>query len=310
LKITTETTTLGLARPIKFGTDGLTRMTIEGSGNIGIGTQAPTAKLDVAGTIKASALSIAGDSAYGTVATFSYIGNAAATHRVALGINEDASISPRQGLTIVENFMGIIKIPARLIGTGASTSTVGDVAGMLSIRKAGILSVGTTSTGYAEYLERGAGSLTHFNLGSSSIAMEWVIGLPILSNGTDSFEVRVGLEANNLTQINDGIFFRYTHSVNTGKWEAVCRASGNETSIDTGITANAGAWQALKIIVNSAGTTASFYIDGLLVASISTNLPTKTGYAFGIKKIAGTTNVNLYVNFFKLTQLYNIALTP
>ena len=79
-------------RSMLFQTASATRMTILSSGNVGIGTPTPSQKLDVNGTIATGGLSITGDSAYGTSTTFTYTGNAAATHRTALGVAKSVEI--------------------------------------------------------------------------------------------------------------------------------------------------------------------------------------------------------------------------
>lgn len=48
--------------------------------------------------------------------------------------------------------------------------------------------------------------------------------------------------------------------------------TGDATEIDTGISVSD--WHSLEVRVNAAGTQALFYIDGVLVATITTNIPT------------------------------------
>ncbi|MBA3354283.1 MAG: hypothetical protein H0U23_17970, partial [Blastocatellia bacterium] len=70
-----------------------------------------------------------------------------------------------------------------------------------------------------------------------------------------------------------GILFRYSDDINDGKFQVVVReAEGVETLVDTGIAPNIDTWYRLKISINAAGTEALFYIDGVLVAAVTTNL--------------------------------------
>lgn len=74
-----------------------------------------------------------------------------------------------------------------------------------------------------------------------------------------------------------GILFRYSDDINDGKFQVVVRAAeGVETLVDTGIAPNIDTWYRLKISVNAAGTEALFYIDGVLVAAVTTNLAVGT----------------------------------
>jgi hypothetical protein len=68
----------------------------------------------------------------------------------------------------------------------------------------------------------------------------------------------------------NGIYFR---SISGGRWFAVCRNGGVETAVDTGVTLGAlGTWQTLAIRLNLASV--DFLINGTLVATITTNIPT------------------------------------
>ena len=69
-----------------------------------------------------------------------------------------------------------------------------------------------------------------------------------------------------------GIYFRALG--NTGAlWYAVTRNNGVETATSTGVY-NVGAFRTFKIVMNGAHTSVAFYINGTLVATNTTNIPT------------------------------------
>ncbi|MFV4701614.1 hypothetical protein ACNJUI_21545, partial [Mycobacterium tuberculosis] len=82
-----------------------------------------------------------------------------------------------------------------------------------------------------------------------------------LSDGTNTYTTRLGFIDSNGGESTDGVFFRYTDGVNAGKWQAVCRSNGTETTADTGITPVADTWHLFEIDVNADGTSVSFSID-------------------------------------------------
>jgi hypothetical protein len=95
----------------------------------------------------------------------------------------------------------------------------------------------------------------------------------------------------------DGVFFRYTHSVNGGKWQAVCRSNNVETAEDTGIIVIAASQTyKLEVDVNATGTSAAFRINGTLTNTITTNIPTgagrETGFGHMVLRSVGTAAVN------------------
>ena len=128
-----------------------------------------------------------------------------------------------------------------------------------------------------------------------------------LSDGTDTYTVIVGFGDNNASAVQtDGIFFRYTHTENAGNWSCVTRTGGIETSSNSGVPPVPGTYQALRIVVND-GSSVQFYINGSLVATNNTNLPTATAYfglLSGIFKAVGTAVRILNLDWF-IAGVYN-----
>lgn len=155
------------------------------------------------------------------------------------------------------------------------------------------LAMGTVAT------NRGAISSPSFttmllNLGPSI----WIakFRIPVLSDATNTYSMRSGFIDTVSAESTDGVFFRYTHSVNSGKWQAVTRANSVETAVDTGITAAINTDYKLEVRVNATGTSADFYINGTLTNTITTNIPTgagrETGYGHMVLRSVGTATFN------------------
>ncbi len=84
----------------------------------------------------------------------------------------------------------------------------------------------------------------------------------------------------------DGVYFRYTHGTNSGKWEGVCRSNGAETARDTTSTADTS-FHTFAFEVNAAGNSCQFYVDGATAgAAVTTNIPTGTGRETGLMPCA------------------------
>lgn len=93
---------------------------------------------------------------------------------------------------------------------------------------------------------------------------------------------RVGF-ANNADPNTDavaGAYFRWSSAVNSGKFECVTRNASTETATDSTISQSGGAY--LLEIESTVSTNFKFYINGTLVATNTTNLPTVgTGIVVG-----------------------------
>lgn len=164
-----------------------------------------------------------------------------------------------------------------------------------------LMSTGSSTAG-ASALANSTYNLT-FGFGYT-LTLTWRVALKDLSDGTDTFVVRHGFTNSNNGTSTNGAYFRYTHSVNSGKWEAVTVVAGTETAEDTGITGAVDGFHLFKIVVNDDATQVDFYIDGVLTNSITTNIPNGsaevTGYSCHIEKTAGSTAKGVYADYFEL----------
>lgn len=128
--------------------------------------------------------------------------------------------------------------------------------------------------------------------------------LETLSDGTNTYTIRIGFLDNHAGVPVDGAYFRYTHGTNSGKWQAVTVSNSAETAEDTGITADITTFHIFKIVANSAASQIDFYIDGVKTNDITTNIINSasrlTGQVATIEKTAGATARALYVDYYEL----------
>lgn len=138
--------------------------------------------------------------------------------------------------------------------------------------------------------------------GGASYKVEWRVRLSALVNaGVDEYTTRVGFIDSVSTEPVDGCFFRY--STADSSWIAVCRSNNTETAtaFDTGIDVAADTWYRLQVSVNAAANEALFYIDGTLVATGTTNIPSgdprHTSFGASMIKSLGTTDAITYLDY-------------
>jgi hypothetical protein len=165
------------------------------------------------------------------------------------------------------------------------------------------LSTGTSTTGRGG-VATGANAVA---LGGGKVRFLVVAKIDTLSDGTNRYSVNLGMGTTaGSTNQGEGVTFRYSDNVNSGKWQAVCAASSVETATDTGITADTG-WHAFEAEVNAAGTSVEFFIDGASVATVTTNIGTGAMRLIpaNIVKSAGGTARTVQLDMFN----YSLELT-
>jgi len=126
------------------------------------------------------------------------------------------------------------------------------------------------------------------------------IKVSALSDVTDTYTVRFGW-FDSFGGVTDGVWMEYTDGVNSGNWIGKTSA-GASASTRNGTIGMTTGWTILEILVNAAGTSATFYVNGVAIgAALTTNIPTsasnETGFSVGIIKSLGSTARSLSVDY-------------
>lgn len=183
-------------------------------------------------------------------------------------------------------------------GAGVLVTTVGgtEAVGVLQI------STGTTSTGRAVLHTP---TTEQFLAGTGELATLVKFKVASLSTATQTYTIRIGFGDNQTgDHVDSPGYLEYTHSANGGNW-VFCTANNSSrtkqnSSVPVVATGTGSTWNYLKIITNASGTSTDFYMDGVLLGSISTNIPTASGRAsmlsIGIFKSVGTAAALIYVD--------------
>lgn len=213
-------------------------------------------------------------------AVYGHIINPSRQHYFWTDFNEN----DRSGLNVAANTGG---------GTGqivtndstAGANTTENVIGCLGL----ITGTGTT----ARLSTYGAGV---FVVGNNKIKTGWRCALDVLSAANPTYTCYIGFGDNpGAGDMVHGVYFRYTHSVNGGRWEAVVSDTSVRSAFDTGVAPTANVFQEFEVEVNQAGTEAKFYIDGVLTNTLNSGLPGAGDFLRYINKIeksAGATSVS------------------
>ena len=187
---------------------------------------------------------------------------------------------------------------------GAGTVTAGSAFG----NSCGIvrLGTGTTTTG-AGILSTSSNDL---KLGNGIVAFKSNIQLPTLSDGSNTYAVRIGLNsATDGTQGIDGVMFEYSSATAVaggmgGNWRCLTVSGTTATTINTGVAAYAVGTASnplatgLRFVVAPDRSRVDFYINGTAVGFSTTNIPTVSmSWCMSILKSAGTTARNLDVDY-------------
>jgi len=140
------------------------------------------------------------------------------------------------------------------------------------------LSTGITSNNTGRAAIGSSDWYNKYRLGNNEYSFEFRVRFPVLAVAAGinylSYFGLTNLTHLNIasTQVTNGVYFTYTSAGIVGTCE---RAS--VVTNTTAFTAVANTWYKLKFIINAAGTSVDFYINGVkLGSSITTNIPLST----------------------------------
>lgn len=190
----------------------------------------------------------------------------------------------------------ISPIPA---GAGAFAANIGgldltDHPGIMS------LTTGTTAVGRVFILSNVLAAY-HLGVGGLTRTGTWMETSALLSDAVNRYTLRSGFYSIDLPNtIGFGIGFEYVDNENGGRWQAIAADGVGETSADTGVLVTGTTWYKLEVECNADGDSVDYFIDDVLVANITTDIPAGTGFSnffnTHIMKLVGTAPRTLYVD--------------
>ena len=151
--------------------------------------------------------------------------------------------------------------------------------------------------------------------GHSSYSIEFRIYLPILSDAVNEYTAQIGfIDSTAATDQVDGFYAEYNRAVTGVNWQAVTANNSTRTTTNTGTAVVAATPITVRFDVNAAGTSATMYINGALVATNALNIPTGAGRHAGIgfkiiKSVGsgGGSNRELIVDYFKFRENWSVT---
>ena len=191
-------------------------------------------------------------------------------------------------------------------GTGAGTNnTATNAAERVGLVRS---TTGTTATGRTSP----GTSSTACAFGGGSWTYEIEINLAALSTVTQRYQLVLGFhDVQNAANQIDAIAFVYdeggvsTGSAASANWQTLTSSNSTRTWTTSG-TAVATGWVNLRIEVNAAASSVSFYVNGTSVATHTTNIPSGggryAGFGYLLLKSIGTTASTMDVDYIFCEQ--------
>jgi hypothetical protein len=116
----------------------------------------------------------------------------------------------------------------------------------------------------------------------------------------------------------DGVFITYDEggtangTAASANWQCVTVANSVRTLTTSTVAVTASAWNKLRIEINAAGTSITFYVNGVSIATHTTNIPLASNSRYvlmktGLAKTIGTTTRGFYCDYIGYENILTTA---
>lgn len=160
--------------------------------------------------------------------------------------------------------------------------------------------------------------LAAWQFGTADFFAEAAIIVPTLATVSEDFSFAFGWNDNSAFSANstctDGAYFTLNRAVNGANLIANTASNTTTTTTNTSTAVTAGTEIRLGIFVSTTNSNVTFYANGTLIATHTTNIPTgagrQTGIAFKLDKTAGSSNSDIYLDYFDGWGFFSTARVP
>jgi hypothetical protein len=221
-------------------------------------------------------------------------------------------------ISIWTDFMGGTPEGVNANASGGTGNSVSGASIPNRTNQQGVLMYSVAAINSHFALNSGGGFAQLF-FGEGSWTYETSINISTLSTLTDRYRLIFGFGSGGgaATETN-GVFITYDEggtangTAASSNWQCVTVANSVRTLTTTSTAVVASAWIKLRIEINAAGTSVTFYINGTAVATHQTNIPLGSASRFvlmktGLYKILGIGTRTMYLDYLGYE---NILTTP
>ncbi len=165
----------------------------------------------------------------------------------------------------------------------------------------GFIRIGSSGASGSLLKPQTAGSNGAFVLGAGILTAEFLVRITATSTHTYCVGLGVSTAPNEPT---DGVYFLYASGTNSGNWVGKTANASSRSSANSTNAVVSNQWDRLKIIVNAAATSVSFYVNGVQIANspLATNIPTANIYPL-LSKTAGAGGESIDIDLFVISYV-------
>lgn len=254
----------------------------------------------------------AGDTVYGTGASAASIlsagtsGDYMRTNGAAAPSWVQPFLDTQASAIVNADFVGYDSPGSAIVAT-AGTVTFG-VALASQNQHPGVLRLTTTTNaGKATFQMVQNSNTDQMVIGGGAIIFKTAISIATLATAGDDYTYRVGFCDNDAGNCTDGVWLEYNRAT-SANWIMSTANAGTRTQTASS-TAVATGWKRLQIVINAAGSSADYYIDGVNIGTVSTNMPCTTTCGtipeMQMLRTASTgTSLTIDHDYFKVVQYF------
>jgi len=175
----------------------------------------------------------------------------------------------------------------------------------------------TVATNYINYCSSSGSA--QFWFGGGAWNYEALININTLSTALERYRMIFGFGSviSNSSEA-DGVFITYDEggtangTIASANWQCVTVANSVRTLTTSTTAVTASAWNKLRIEINAAGTSVTFYVNGTAIATHTTNIPLASNSRYvlmktGLAKTIGITTRGFYCDYIGYENILTTA---